>query len=89
MREAKKRGQRVGHLPFGMRCNAADQRMLELDPGEQAVLTEVRKLRERGATMHAIAESLNARGIPTRHGRIWQRSAVQQLLQRHPHPKIA
>ncbi len=45
---------------YGMRL-AADQRMLESDAHEQAVLTEVRRLRMYGATMAGIAETLNAR----------------------------
>jgi DNA invertase Pin-like site-specific DNA recombinase len=87
MREAKARGQRVGWIPYGMRL-ASDGRYLESDAGEQAVLAEVRRLRLHGATMAGIAETLNQRGIRTRHGRPWQRSAIQQLLERHP-AKIA
>jgi site-specific DNA recombinase len=87
MREAKARGQRVGHLPYGWKL-ASDGRFLEPDASEQAVLAEVRRLRLHGATMAGIAETLNQRGFKTRHGRPWQRSAVQQLLDRHP-AKIA
>lgn len=83
MAAAKRRGQRVGWIPYGMRL-ASDGRLLEVDANEQAVLREMRWLRLRGATMAGIAETLNVRGIPTRHGRPWQRSAIQQLLERHP-----
>jgi len=87
MREAKKRGQRVGHLPYGWRL-ASDGRFLEMNPVEQTVLAEVHRLRVRGYTLADIAARLNDGGIRTRHGRPWQRSAVGQLLERHP-AKIA
>jgi len=88
MAAAKKRGQRVGWIPYGSQL-ASDGRSLLPNPDEQAILAEVRRLRLHGATMAGIAETLNQRGIRTRHGRPWQRSAIQQLLDRHPHPRIA
>lgn len=87
MAAAKARGQRVGWIPYGSQLDSTG-RFLEPNSDEQAVLAEVRRLRVRGGTMAGIAETLNQRGIRTRHGRPWQRSAIQQLLERHP-AKIA
>jgi hypothetical protein len=46
MRETKKRGQRVGWIPYGMRLGD-DGIHLEEDLGEQAILAEVRLLQRR------------------------------------------
>jgi site-specific DNA recombinase len=83
MQAARSKGRRVGWIPYGKRL-APDGIHLEPDDAELAVLEEIRKLRVHGATLYGIAETLNERGIPTRHGRPWARSAVQQLLERHP-----
>jgi site-specific DNA recombinase len=82
MAEAKKRGQRTGHVPYGMRL-ANDGRMLERDEGEQATLALVRKLRALGYAQRDIADELNRLGIKTRRGDAFQRSFVAQLLARH------
>jgi site-specific DNA recombinase len=54
----RKRGERVGNLPFGSRLAGVGQHV-EQDPGEQATLSEIRRLREQGTTMRGIATALN------------------------------
>ena len=87
MREAKKRGQRVGWIPYGKRLGD-DGIHLEENPDEQASLSEVRRLRAKGYALITIAETLNAQGSRNRQGREWKPSFIGQLLDRHP-AKIA
>lgn len=55
--------------------------------------TRIRGMRERGATLQAICDALNAEGVPTaRGGSMWRPSAVQAVLghkRRPPRKKIA
>jgi DNA invertase Pin-like site-specific DNA recombinase len=89
MREAKKRGLRVGRIPYGSRLGA-DGRLLEPDPEERATLALIRSLRQLGWTQAGIADELNRRGLTTRSGGVFTRSFVQQLLVRHPaHSEVA
>jgi len=81
MQAAKARGQRVGQIPFGQRL-AADGVHLEPDPDEQALLHDMHSARAQGVYLATIAETLNARGLRTRQGRVWQRSFVGRLLAR-------
>jgi DNA invertase Pin-like site-specific DNA recombinase len=62
MRHKRNNGERVGNIPYGYRL-AADGRHLEADPGEQAVLAEIRHLRWGGATLRGIAAALNHRAL--------------------------
>lgn len=87
MAAARKRGQRIGRVPFGMAL-APDGRHLVVSLEEQGILEEIRRLRSRGYALVAIADALNARGLRNRQGRPWQRSFIGQLLDRHP-AKIA
>lgn len=83
MREAKQRGQRVGHVPYGWQL-APDGRTLMRNDDEQGTLRLVRRLRAMGVAQFDIACELNARGLRTRRGGLFQRSFIAQLLQRHP-----
>ena len=85
MQAAKRRGQRVGRVPFGMRL-AADGIHLEPDPDERTLLQQMHDWRRHGYALVTIADTLNARGLRNRHGRMWQRSFVGQLLERHAPP---
>lgn len=83
MAAAKKRGQRVGRIPFGMALGD-DGRTLVPCPEERAVLAEIRRLRSRGLALISIADELNDRGLRNRQGREWKPGFVGQLLDRHP-----
>ena len=82
MAAARARGQVVGRVPFGHRL-AADSKYLELDAAEQAILMEIRLLRAKGYALADIAQTLNARGVRNRAGRLWRRQFIGQLLERH------
>jgi hypothetical protein len=67
------------------RCNAsgyrlcADGKHLEADPGEQAVLDEIRRMRQSGHTLRGIAAALNHRGHRTRRGSTWRLEHVARI----------
>lgn len=74
------RGERVGQVPFGARL-AADGVHLEANPAELRVLELVRELRAEGLSIRAIADRLDADGVPARGGR-WHPTTVARLLDR-------
>lgn len=73
--EKKSKGQRVGHVPFGM-CVASDGIHLEICPQEQEILSEIRQLLVQGLSVRAIARSLNERLIFNR-GKPWNHATIQ------------
>lgn len=75
----RKRGERVGNIPFGSRL-AGDGQHLEPEPGEQAALAEIRRLRSEGLSMRAIAASLNGSFYRTRGGTPWRLESVARVL---------
>jgi DNA invertase Pin-like site-specific DNA recombinase len=79
MRHKRSKGERVGNIPYGYRL-AADGRHLEKDPGEQAVLAEIRRLRREGATLRGIAAALNQRALQTRRSTAWRLESVARAL---------
>src|ERR1700722_6163660 len=58
LRHKRSQGRRVGNIAFGSRL-AKDGEHLEPDPAEQALLAEIRRLRNQGATLRGIAATLN------------------------------
>lgn len=76
----KRRGERVGQVPVGSQL-AADGKTLEIDPGEQRALAQMREWRALGWTHRAIADELTRRGIPTKNGGpTWAHTTVGTLL---------
>ena len=75
----RRRGERSGQVPYGARLGG-DGRTLVDDPGERALMTEVRALRSAGWSLRAIAAELTRRKVPTkRGGPSWQASSVARL----------
>ena len=68
----------VGNIQFGYRL-CADGKHLEPNPSEQAMLDEIRKLRQGGATLRGIAAALNNRGHRTRRGSAWRLEHVARI----------
>lgn len=89
MAAARARGRRIGHIPFGKKVVASDNRFLELHPDEQFLLAEMRRMRADGATVREIARRLNASGFRTRRGGLWAHQSVVQLLSAHPNAEVA
>lgn len=82
--KAQAGGFAYGAPPFGFR---AEGRELVPDPAEQRVLEEIQSLRAGGSSFQAIADQLNADGIPTKRGTStaasrWHRASVRRALER-------
>src|ERR1700691_635073 len=75
-------GERVGNIQFGYRL-CADGKHVEADPGEQAVLHEIRTLRKGGITLRGIAVALNHRSLRTRRCSSWRLESIARVLKRH------
>lgn len=73
--------QRCGKVRFGYDL-ADDGITLLPNPVEQQALSLIRKLREAGESLRAIAAELNTRGIATKEGRPWIHSSVQGIINR-------
>jgi DNA invertase Pin-like site-specific DNA recombinase len=81
MKHKRTQGLRTSlHAPFGYRF-AADGDTLEPHPGEQRALELITSLRERGMSKRAIAEALQADGVPARGAR-WHETTVARALTR-------
>jgi DNA invertase Pin-like site-specific DNA recombinase len=75
----RSQGERVGNIRFGYRL-CADAKHVEPDPGEQAVLAEIRRLRQSGHTLRGIAAALNRRSLRTRRGSAWRLEHVARII---------
>ena len=77
-----RRGQRCGSIRYGFDL-ASDGKTLVPNPAEQDVLALVADLREQGESLQAIADALNARGVPTKKQcGVWRHTAVNRLVSR-------
>lgn len=75
----KKRNERVGHIPFGMRL-APDGVHLEANEAEQAVIRLVHKYRdEHGLSYRQVAERLECKGVLPRSGGRWHAQTVRRV----------
>ncbi len=78
MSHKRSQGERVGNIQFGYRL-CGDGKHVEPDPAEQAVLSEIRRLRQSGKTLRGIAAALNHRGLRTRRGSAWRLEHVARI----------
>jgi len=78
LRHKRANGERVGNIRFGYRL-CADGTHVEPDPNEQAVLAEIRRLRQAGHSLRGIAAALNRRGLRTRRGSPWRLEHVARI----------
>jgi DNA invertase Pin-like site-specific DNA recombinase len=82
MQAKRRRGERVGQLPYGADVGADGVRLVE-NEGELAAVAVVYELRGRGLSLQAVAEKLNEMGIPTKkEGARWHTTQVFRLLKR-------
>src|ERR1017187_7814981 len=79
MRHMKTKLEFVGNAPYGFR-QAKDKRHVEPEPGEQAILDRIHRLRKGGKSLRGIAEQLNRLKIRTRQGSPWRHEYVARLL---------
>lgn len=73
----KARGERVGQVPYGYRAEGAQ---IVPEPTEQATIATVVGLRERGATMRGIVETLNASPEHKPRGARWHITTIRRIL---------
>jgi site-specific DNA recombinase len=78
MSHKRTNGERVGNIQFGYRLGA-DGKHVEPDPAEQAVLDEIRRMRQSGHTLRGIAAALNHQGHRTRRGSAWRLEHVARI----------
>ena len=79
LRHKRTSGERVGNIRFGFRLSP-DGKHVEPDPGEQAVLTEIRHLRQSGHTLRGIVAALNRKALWTRRGSAWRLEHVARII---------
>jgi site-specific DNA recombinase len=75
------RGECVGPVPFGFDLADDGERLLP-NPGELAVVEQMKAWHSQGASLREIARRLNAERVPTKreHGRRWHASTVRYIL---------
>jgi len=78
LQHKRSQGERVGNIAFGFRLSA-DGQHLEPDTAEQGALSEIRRLRNEGATLRGIAATLNDSALRTRRGTPWRLESVARV----------
>jgi len=76
--QAKKaRGEKTGgNVPFGY--EEVNGKLIRNEE-EQAIINEIKKLKESGLSLRKIAEELNGRGIATKNGKAWTATQIQRI----------
>ena len=71
----KARKERTGNIPFGYEITNDGVHLVE-NSAEQRIITVIRKLRNAGHSLRAVADELNRRGFMTRRGSQWRHQYV-------------
>lgn len=79
LKHKKANGDVYAATPFGF--EAIDGRLVEVK-AESAIVANIMAMREGGASLAAIAEALNTRGVEGKRGGKWFPSTVRYLIQR-------
>ena len=87
MSHKRTNGERIGNIRFGHRLGT-DGKHLEPEPSEQAVLQEIRQLRQHGHSMRGIAVALNEQAFRTRRGTAWRLEHVARILKQKEAPSF-
>lgn len=74
----KAHGKVFGSTPYGQDRLGDD---LYANPEEQSIIERMRDMRENGATLRAIADTLNGDGVPSKRGGAWYASSVRCVLE--------
>ncbi len=78
----KRNGERTGGIPFGFKL-AGDGVQLVAIEAEQAVIADIRAMRQAGKSYRAIADALTERGVATKKGNgCWSHTAVAGIVKR-------
>ena len=65
--------------PYGFQIQNG---MLIEAPAEVEVIRDIREARAQGKSLAAVASQLNAKGVPTKEGKLWQSATIHYLLKR-------
>src|ERR1035438_9893161 len=88
MSHKRTNGERVGNIQLGYRLGT-DGKHVEPDAAEQAVLLEIRNMRQNGHTLRGIAAALNHGALRTRRGSAWRLGSVARALKADTPAKAA
>ena len=77
MAEKKRRGERVGRNPFGFKTGPGQ---LVVDEETMPIVIEIFMIRNYGARLQHIADTLNKRGLPSPRGGTWWPSTIKIIL---------
>jgi DNA invertase Pin-like site-specific DNA recombinase len=75
----KKKGERVGHIPFGL-CLSGDGIHLEKNEVESQILEQIRSLRMQGLSLREIAVEMNLREAFNRGGNVWNHVSILRVM---------
>ena len=75
--KASRGGYSGGRAPYGY---TVKNKRLVVVPEEAEAVREIFKMHERGCTLQAIADEMNARGLKTHRGGIFRTSTIQTIL---------
>lgn len=80
----KKRGGRMGQIPFGMAVGDDGDTLIP-DTSEQRVIRNIHAMRKQGMTLQGIADALMSQNVPNKAGRSkWNTTQIHRLLARKP-----
>ena len=79
MQAMKRKGKRVGSVPYGYRLSA-DGIHLEEIQAEQEVISQARRLHQVGMGLSGIARHLNARGFVSRSGKVFEATQIKRMI---------
>ena len=65
-----------GNTPFGF--NVINGKLVKNEE-EQAIIDEIKNLKNKGLSLRKIAEALNERGIATKNGKTWTATQIQRI----------
>jgi len=74
----KRKGQRVGHVPYGYRLST-DNVHLELDDTEQKTLSDICEMLRNGIPLRKMAENLNEKENFNRNGKPWNHVSISRV----------
>lgn len=75
----KKKGERVGHIPFGLGLSE-DGVHLEKNEEESQILEQIRSLRTQGLSLREIATEMNLRKAFNRGGNEWNHVSILRVM---------
>ncbi len=82
----RRKGERVGTIPYGWRLGDDETSLVAVE-SEQAVIREMKAMREQGRSYRAIAEEFTSQRVPTKKGNAtWTHQTVASILKRFASP---